>query len=74
MEKEAPIISLVYIERLLIRSGFGLTPKNWRRITFTALILSSKIWDDESFENENFAKAFPVFSTAEINEMERVFL
>jgi len=74
MEKEAPIISLVYLERLLIKSSFGLTPKNWRRIAFTALILASKIWDDESFENEHFSKAFPIFSTACINEMERIFL
>ena len=37
-------------------------------------ILSSKIWDDESFENNNFAKAFTQFTTREINELERVFL
>ena len=74
MEKEVPIIALVYIERLLIKSGFGLNKKNWRRITLTALIMGSKIWDDESFENENFAKAFPTYKTKEINEMERVFL
>jgi hypothetical protein len=37
-------------------------------------ILASKIWDDESFENDNFARAFPQYSTYEINELERVFL
>lgn len=74
MEKEVPIIALVYVERLLIKSGFGLNGTNWRRITFTALIMASKIWDDESFENENFAKAFPTYTTREINELERVFL
>jgi len=26
--------------------------------------LASKIWDDESFENDNFAKAFPQYTTA----------
>lgn len=36
--------------------------------------MASKIWDDESFENENFALAFPIFNTKMINEMERVFL
>ena len=74
MEKEIPIIALVYIERLLIKSGFGLNIKNWRKITLTALIMGSKIWDDESFENDNFAKAFPTYKTKDINEMERVFL
>ena len=74
MEKEIPIAALVYIERLIVSSGFGLTSRNWKRITFTALVLASKIWDDESFENENFSKAFPIYTTKDINEMERVFL
>ncbi|KRX00357.1 Cyclin-like protein [Pseudocohnilembus persalinus] len=74
MEKEVPIISLVYIERLLLNSQLGITGKNWRKIIFTAMVLASKIWDDESFESDNFAKAFPVYKTKEINEMERIFL
>jgi hypothetical protein len=59
MEKEVTIICLIYIERLLIKTGLGLEPCNWRKTTFIALILASKIWDDESFENDNFSKAFP---------------
>ncbi len=59
MEKEVVIVSLVYVERLLVKSGMALNIKNWRKITFAALVLGSKIWDDESFENNNFAKAFP---------------
>lgn len=74
MEKEIPIIALVYIERLLLASGFGVTCTNWRRITLISMIIASKIWDDESFENENFAEVFPDFTTKQINEMERVFL
>ena len=74
MEKEIPIICLVYIERLLIKSGFGLTSSNWRSIILTALIMASKIWDDESFENENFAMVLPTYRTKDLNEMERVFL
>lgn len=74
MEKEVPIVALVYIERLVLNSGFGVSERNWHRIVLTALILASKIWDDESFENENFAQALPLYSTQQINEMERVFL
>ena len=59
MEKEIPIITLIYVERLLIKSGFSLSCKNWRKIIITAMIMASKIWDDESFENDNFSKAFP---------------
>lgn len=38
MEKEVAIICLVYIERVLILSGFHLSPLNWRKITFTSLV------------------------------------
>ncbi|EGR33732.1 n-terminal domain protein [Ichthyophthirius multifiliis] len=74
MEREIPIITLIYIERLLLNSGFSLNNLNWRKITITAMILASKIWDDESFENNNFSKAFPYFSVQQLNEMERVFV
>ena len=47
MEKEIPIISLVYIERLIIRSGMGLCGANWRKILFISLVMASKIWDDD---------------------------
>ena len=43
MEKEIPILSLVYVERLIINSGFYVTPVNWRKITFGALMVSSKV-------------------------------
>lgn len=63
MEKEVPILALVYVERLLLKSGLAISGRNWRKIIFTALVMASKIWDDESFENENFAKTFDQFST-----------
>ena len=57
MEKEIAIICLIYIEKLmLLNPDVSLTPSNWRKIAFTSLVLGSKIWDDESFENHNFAK------------------
>ena len=43
MEKEVTIISLVYIERLVLGSGFGLTRLNWRKITFISLVIASKV-------------------------------
>jgi hypothetical protein len=43
MEKEIPILALVYIERLIITSGFYVTPANWRRISFASLMVASKV-------------------------------
>ena len=74
MEKEIAIICLVYLEKLMIKTGYIITPRNWRRLTISSLILGSKIWDDESFENHNFAKVFNLYTTEEVNEMERMLL
>ncbi|CAD8068435.1 unnamed protein product [Paramecium primaurelia] len=75
MEREVAIISMIYINRLLTyNQGLELNCFNWQKILFTSLIMASKIWDDESFENNNFAKVLPQFSTLQINEMEKVFL
>ncbi|CAD8204165.1 unnamed protein product [Paramecium pentaurelia] len=74
MEKEVTILCLVYIERLLTQANISLEPQTWRRVVLISLIIASKIWDDESFENDNFAKVFPQYRTKDINEMERIFL
>lgn len=74
MEKEVIMASLVYLERTMIRNDYPLTNRNWRKLVLTALIIASKIWDDESFENHNFAKVFTLYDTEDINEMERMML
>ena len=43
MEKEVTIICLIYIEKLIVRSGMHVTALNWRRVVFVALILASKV-------------------------------
>lgn len=54
MEKEIPILCLVYIERFLTKSGLLMNHSNWKRVTLISLILASKIWDDDSLENMHF--------------------
>jgi len=38
------------------------------------LILASKIWDDESYENVHFAQVFSIITLKELNAMEMTFL
>lgn len=54
MEKEIPILCLVYIERFLTKTGVLMNHVNWKRLTLISLILASKIWDDDSLENVHF--------------------
>ena len=74
MEKEVIILSLVYIERYIFNTGLLLTSRNWRRILLTSMIISSKIWDDSSFENGHFSQVFANLGVSEINTLERIFL
>jgi len=74
MEKEIPIIALVYLEWLLERTGILMNSLNWRWLTLVTLCLASKIWDDDSLENEHFPKVMKDLTLKEINTFERVLL
>jgi hypothetical protein len=74
MEKEVIIIALIYIERFIFNTGLLLTSRNWKRVLFTSMIVASKIWDDDSFENNHFAQVFTHLTVGEINMLERIFL
>ena len=74
MEKEVIVLSLIYIERYLFNTGLLLTSRNWRRILLTSMIISSKLWDDNSFENGHFSQVFANLGVSEINTLERIFL
>ena len=74
MEKEVIILSLIYIERLIFNTGILITSRNWRRILLTSMIISSRIWDDNSFENSHYSQVFANLGVSEINTLERIFL
>jgi hypothetical protein len=64
MEKECLIIALLYIERVLFSVSsssfhsstftFYLTSLNWRSFIMSALLVSSKTWDDFSMVNSDY--------------------
>ncbi|CAI2366469.1 unnamed protein product [Moneuplotes crassus] len=74
MEKEIPLIAILYLERLLLRTGILMNRDNWRRLILISMVISSKIWDDDSLENEHFPGVMEDTTIQEINTFERVFL
>jgi len=74
LQPEVSIVTLFYLDRFTESSGVALTPDNWQRLTIAAMMLASKVWDDESFENVEFAQLCPLYTLDEINTFERVFL
>jgi len=55
------------------KAGYQLMSSTWKRLSLITLILASKIWDDESFENQHFAKTLDI-PVDEINTLERIIL
>jgi hypothetical protein len=79
MESDCIIMSLIYVERLVKKTGGKLRPRfeNWRSLVFSCMILSSKVWDDLSMWNVDFSQSCPpgvTFSLQRINELELAVL
>lgn len=71
---ECAILCLAYIERLIANTRITLHASNWRRVTLGALILASKVWEDQAVWNVDFLSVFPNVSVNDLNKLEKYFL
>jgi len=71
---ECIILCLAYVERILQKTGMTLHATNWRRVTLSALILASKVWEDQAVWNVDFLSIFPNISVADLNKPSGKFL
>jgi len=74
LSSECSVVCLVYIERLMEKANVELMPYNWRPITLCGMLLASKVWQDLSSWNIEFARVYPQFSLKSINNLERTVL
>jgi hypothetical protein len=74
LSSECSVVCLVYVERLMERTGVELLANNWRPIVMTCMLLASKVWQDLSSWNIEFARIYPQFTVQSINRLERTIL
>jgi hypothetical protein len=70
---ECLVVTLIYVERLMKEGSMKLSRFNWRPVVYTALLLSSKTWEDLNCYNVDFHIAYPHYSLHSICQMEHLF-
>jgi hypothetical protein len=74
LSSECSIVCLIYIERLMELAKVPLLASTWRPIFMCGLLLASKVWQDLSSWNIEFASVYPQYSLSAINRLEHTFL
>ncbi|KAL3798386.1 hypothetical protein HJC23_005039 [Cyclotella cryptica] len=74
LSSECSIVCLIYVEKLMEVAKVPLVSSTWRPIFMCGLLLASKVWQDLSSWNIEFASVYPQFSLEAINRLELQFL
>jgi len=70
---ESLVMGVAYVDRMLA-AGLKLYPFNWKRLVLAALILASKVWEDQAVWNVDFLELFPLATPNDLGQLEKKIL
>jgi len=73
IEPQCCVVAAIYLQRVMAK-GVVVTVHNYEPLLLASVLLATKIWDDMSTINEDFAKAMPHFTLPLLNRLESRFL
>ncbi|XP_057398705.1 cyclin-Y-like protein 1 isoform X2 [Balaenoptera acutorostrata] len=68
---DCAVVTLVYLERLLTYAEIDICPTNWKRIVLGAILLASRLWDDDAVRDVEYSQILKDVTVEDMNEMER---
>lgn len=71
---ECIIVTLIYLEKVMINGGIEIRYCNWKPLLFTAILLASKFWEDINFWNVDYVDQLNLYPLKSINRMESEFV
>ncbi len=71
---EMGVAMLVYIDRLIEKTGLVFCSHTWKRVSFVGMMLAQKAWEDSCYDNKDYAKTMRGTTVQLVNNMERQFL
>jgi len=71
---ESLVMGVAYTDRIAVSGGFKFYPFNWKRMILAALILASKVWEDQAVWNVDFLELFPLATPNDLGQLEKKIL
>jgi len=71
---ECIVISLIYIEKVMVTGNIEIRYLNWKPLLFTAILLAAKFWEDINFWNIDYVTELDIYPLLAVNRLESEFL